>query len=133
MDRINLLLNKIKIEEYKKADIPIIIMLYLSKKNFKILPQADIIKYISNPNLFPSLTNLINLKDDIMYALKSNNMFEINKKKVKIILEKCLNYLTSYCEKYTNTNSSDSNQIVPANILDFPVSEMLNMFLLITT
>jgi hypothetical protein len=123
MDRINLLLNKIKIEEYKKADIPIIIMLYLSKKNFKILPQADIIKYISNPNLFPSLTNLINLKDDIMYALKSNDMFEINKKKVKIVLEKCLNYLASYCEKYTNTNSSDSNQIVPANILDFPVSE----------
>ena len=123
IDRINILLNKINIEEYKKADIPIIIMLYFSKKSYKILPQADIIKYISNPNLFPSLTNLINLKDDIMYALKSNKMFEINKKKVKAVLEKCLSYLTSYCEKNTNTNSSDSNQIIPANILDFPATE----------
>ena len=93
-EQINHLLDTIKIEEYKKADIPFIIMLFFSKRSFKSTPQTDIIKYISNPNLFPSLTNLINLKDDIIYALKTNNMFEINKKKVIIHLEICLNYLT---------------------------------------
>ena len=122
-EQINHLLDTIKIEEYKKADIPFIIMLFFSNRSFKSTPQTDIIKYISNPNLFPSLTNLINLKDDIIYALKTNNMFEINKKKVIIHLEKCLNYLTSYYEKSMKTNSSDSNQIIQANVLDFPAVE----------
>lgn len=122
-EKIKHLLNAINIEEYKKADIPFIILLFFSKIGFKSSPQVDIIKYISNPNIFPSLTHLINLKDDIIYALKTNNMFEINKKKVLIHLEKSFNYLTSYYEKSMNTNSSFSNQIIAANVLDFPIAE----------
>ena len=46
-DRIKFLLNEIQIEEYKKEDIPILVILFLSKKNFKSSPPKDIIKYIS--------------------------------------------------------------------------------------
>ena len=97
-DRINFLLNEIQIEEYKKEDIPIMIILFLSKKNFRPSSPEGIIKYISNTDLFPSLTLLINPKDDIMNALKSNKMFKFFKKKVKLDLEKSLNYLESYCQ-----------------------------------
>ena len=121
-DRINFLLNEIQIEEYKKEDIPIMIMLFLSKKNFRSSPPKDIIKYISNPDLFPSLTLLINLKDDIMNALKSNKMFKFFKKKVKLDLEKSLNYLESYCQKNIKKKSPNSKEI-PAKVIDFPLSE----------
>ena len=121
-DRINFLLNEIEIKEYKKEDIPIMIILFLSKKNFKASPPEDIIKYICNQDLFPSLSLLINPKDDIMNALKSNKIVKFHKKKVKLDLEKSLNCLESYCQKNIKKKSSNSKKI-PANVIDFPLSE----------
>ena len=118
-DNINLLLNKIKVEKCMKEDITFIIILFFSKKNFKKLNPEYIIKSISNPQLFPSLTGLINLKVDIKNELKNTELFEVKKNKVKLLYEKCLNYLRSNYEKNTVTKSSDSTKTNHANFLDF--------------
>ena len=125
-ENINILLNKIQKDEYKKGDIPIIIILFFSKKDFRTLNQADIIKYISNPKLFPSLANLMNLEDEIMLEFKKNKLFEINKKEVTIVYDKCLEYLTSYSEKNTSTNSSHSNKDKKADVLNSSFSKIEN-------
>ena len=119
-ESINYLLNNIKVEKYTKEDIAFIIIHFLSKNNFKKLNQTNIIKYITNPKSFPSLTALINLKVEIKNELKNTELFEIKKNKVKLLYEKCLNYLTLNYERNSATKSTDSIKTNHANVLDFP-------------
>ena len=109
-----------KVEKYPKEDIAFIIIFFLSKNNFKKLTQANIIKYITNPKSVPSLTVLINLKVDIKNELKNTELFEIKKNKVKLLYNKCLNYLASNQEINSVTKSADSIKTNQANALDFP-------------
>ena len=122
-DKINLLLNNIKVEKCMKEDIALFIILFFSKKNFKEFNPEYIVKCISNPQLFPSLPGLINLKVDIKNELKNTELFEVKKNKVKLLYEKCLNYLRSNYQKNTVTKSSDSTKTNHANGLDFPLFE----------
>ena len=119
-DSINLLLNNIKVEKYTKEDIAFIIIFFLSKNNFKKLTQANIIKYITNPKSFPSLTGLMNLKVHMKNGQKNTELFEIKKNKVKLLNDKCLNYLASNYQRNSVTKSTDSIKTKQANALDFP-------------
>ena len=127
MDKINILLKKIRITNYSISDIPIIIIGYFSLKGFRSLTQNDIIKYISNPTLFPSFSNYINLHNEIVSALNNNNIFKTTKKKVKydLDLEKCYNYLNTYQETNINTGitktdtNNNNNNYTPSK-LNFP-------------
>ena len=119
-DSINLLLNNIKVEKYTKEDIAFIIIFFLSKNNFKKLTQANIIKYITNPKSFSSLTGLMNLKVHMKNGQKNTELFEIKKNKVKLLNDKCLNYLASNYQRNSVTKSTDSIKTKQANALDFP-------------
>ena len=123
MDQIIALLNQIKLVDYSDSDIPLIIIKYFSLKNFRPLTQNEIIKYISNPSLFPNFAKKVNLRNDIISALNNNNIFVSSKKKIKyeLNLKKCLNYLSLYQDKNRNTNS-DSN-VIYSPIMTFPDSE----------
>lgn len=122
INKINHLLNQIKLNDYSVSDIPIAIIQYFTIKNFRPLAQNEIIKYVSNINMLPSFDKSINLHDDIISALKNNKIFEVNKKKYELNLEKCLNYLNTYQEKFRTTNS-DSKYDVSPSILTFPMVE----------
>lgn len=122
INKINHLLNQIKLNDYSVSDIPIAIIQYFTIKNFRPLAQNEIIKYVSNINMLPSFDKSINLHDNIISALKNNKIFEINKKKYELNLEKCLNYLNTYQEKFRTTNS-DSKYDVSPSILTFPMVE----------
>ena len=123
MDQIIALLNQIKLVDYSDSDIPLIIIKYFSLKNFRPLTQNEIIKYISNPSLFPNFAKKVNLRNDIISALNNNNIFVSSKKKIKyeLNLKKCLNYLSLYQDKNRNTNS-DSN-VIYSPIMTFPDTE----------
>ena len=127
IDKINILLNKIRIPNYSISDIPFIIISYFSIKGFSTLTQNDIIKYISNPTLFPSFSNYINLRNEIISVLNNNNIFKTTKKKIKYDLnfEKCYNYLNTYQETnintgFTNTDTSNNYSNCSPSLLNFP-------------
>ena len=127
IDKINILLNKIRIPNYSISDIPFIIISYFSIKGFRPLTQNEIIKYISNPTLFPSFSNYIHLRNEIVSALNNNNMFKTTKKKIKyeLNLEKCYNYLNTYQETnintgITNTDSNNNNSNYTPSLLNYP-------------
>ena len=123
MDQIIALLNQIKIVDYSDSDIPLVIIKYFSLKNFRPLTHNEIIKYISNPSLFPNFTKKVNLRNDVILALNNNNIFISSKKKIKyeLNIKKCFNYLSIYQEKNRNTNS-DSN-VIYSPVMTFPDSE----------
>ena len=124
-NQINILLKQIKINNYLSSDIPFIIIKYFSEKHFRPLTQNEIIKYISNPLLFPSFTKRNHLHEEIISALKNNVIFELNKKKVKyeLNLKKCVNYLSSYQDKNKNTNSDSIENNISPDIMTFPDNE----------
>ena len=82
INQLNNLLSQIQINKVVKSDIPFFIIQYFSKNNYRPISQSEIIKHISNPKSFPSLTKCANLRDEILSALRNNVIFE--KKKVKI-------------------------------------------------
>ena len=125
INQIKNLLNQIKKNNYLDSDISFIIIKYFSEKNFRPLTQNEIIKYISNPILFPSLTKDNNLRDEIISALKNNVMFELGKKKVRyeLNLEKCVNYLSFYQDKNKITNSDSIENNITPSIINFPENE----------
>lgn len=123
IDKINILLSQIRITNYSISDIPLIIISYFSMKGFRSLTQNDIIKYISNPTLFPSFSNYINLHNEILSSLNNNNIFKTTKKKIKyeLNLEKCYNYLNTYQEGNINTGNTktDTNYNYTPSLLNF--------------
>ena len=122
--KINILLKNIKIKEYSISDISLIIIKFFSEKNYRSLSQTEIIKYISNSLLFPSLSKISNLKEEILSVLRNDCIFEQGKKKTKyaLNLEKCINYLTTYQNNNRYTNS-DSKVISQPSIMNFPENE----------
>jgi len=124
-NQINILLKQIKINNYLSSDIPFFIIKYFSEKNFRALTQNEIIKYISNPLLFPLFAKRNHLHEEIISALRNNVIFELNKKKIKyeLNLKKCVNYLSLYQDKNKNTNSDSIENNISPDIITFPDNE----------
>ena len=122
-NQINILLSQIKINKILKSDIPFVIIQYFSNNSFRPITQNEIIKHISNPKLFSSLTKGANLREEIISALRNNVIFEKKKLKYELNLEKCVNYLSMYQEKNKNTNSDSIESSISPNILNFPENE----------
>ena len=125
INQVNNLLKNIKIVEYSLSDIPLVIIKYFSEKNFRSLSPNEIIKYITNFILFPSLAKITNIKDEIISALRNNCIFEQSKKKAKydLNLEKCANYLSTYQSSNNKYTNSDSKIISQPPIMTFPENE----------
>ena len=84
-NQINILLSQIKINKILKSDIPFVVIQYFSNNTFRPITQNEIIKYISNPKLFPSLTKGANLREEIISALRNAGLD--NSEAQKIVVE----------------------------------------------
>ena len=123
INQLNNLLSQIQINKVVKSDIPFFIIQYFSKNNYRPISQSEIIKHISNPKSFPSLTKCANLRDEILSALRNNVIFEKKKLKYELNFEKCVNYLSTYLEKNKNTNSDSIESNISPKIINFPENE----------
>jgi hypothetical protein len=127
IEKIKKLIIKLKKNENLVLDISIYIIQCFIQEEFKELNVNEIINAIKEYEDYENSTNKYNIRNDVMNAIKNNEIFHQGKKRYKyaLNLEKTINYLISYLDSRSNSINTTSNNMEFNNI-DSKKSKLFN-------